>query len=58
VALGLWLIATGFIPTGPPTITTGPQMSARPQTTAGPMVLGLALLGGGALFFILLLRKP
>jgi hypothetical protein len=57
VVLGLWLIANGFTSdasTGP---TSGPEIAATPQTTAGPVVLGTALLAGGALFFVLLLRR-
>jgi hypothetical protein len=56
VVLGLWLIASGFTE-GPGGTTSGPQIRATPQTTAGPVVLGTALLAGGALFFVLLLRR-
>ena len=57
VALGIWLIASGFMFAGPPITTSGSQIAATPQTTAGPIAIGLALLAGGALFFIMLLRK-
>ena len=57
VVLGLWLIASGFTSEGSAGATSGPQIRATPQTTAGPVVLGTALLAGGALFFVLLLRR-
>lgn len=57
VILGLWLIASGFISEGSPGKTNGPEMRATSQTTAGPVVLGTALLAGGTLFFVLLLRR-
>ena len=57
VALGLWLISSGFLfPESLPS-TSGPRVTAIPRTTAGPVALGTALLAGGGLFFILLLRK-
>ena len=57
IALGLWLIAKGFMPTGPGVASGGSQISAKPQTTAGPLALGVALLAGGGFFFIMLLRR-
>ena len=57
VALGLWLIAVGFMPTGPAVASSGSQIAAKSQTTAGPVALGLALLAGGGLFFVMLLRR-
>lgn len=57
VVLGLWLIASGFTSEGSTATNSGPQIAATPQTTAGPVVLGMALLAGGALFFVLLLRR-
>ncbi|CAN5594801.1 hypothetical protein BH20VER1_BH20VER1_13940 [soil metagenome] len=57
VALGLWLAPTGFMAVGPPATITGPQMSATPRTTAGPIAIGTALLIGGGMFFLLLLRR-
>lgn len=57
VALGLWLIATGFMVAGPPATSSGSQVAATPRATAGPVALGAALLAGGGLFFVLLLRR-
>ena len=57
VALGLWLIATGFMPADPGVVNSNAQIAAAPATTAGPVALGLALLVGGGLFFVLLLRR-
>ena len=57
VALGLWMISVGFMPTQEQAPAAASQISARPQSTAGPIVLGTALLGGGGLLFILLLRR-
>jgi hypothetical protein len=57
VALGLWLIATGFMSDGSSVTTSGAQIAATPRTAAGPVVLGTALLAGGALFFVMLLRR-
>ncbi len=56
ILLGLWLIASGFMPTalapGAPA-----QVIATPRQTASPAVLGTALLGGGVVLFILILRR-
>jgi hypothetical protein len=57
VVLGLWLIAAGFRSDGSMGITTGPKIAATPQATVGPAALGTALLAGGTLFFVLLLRR-
>lgn len=57
VVLGLWLISIGFTAEEPAAAITGPQISATPQTTAGPALLGTALLAGGVSFFVLLLRR-
>jgi hypothetical protein len=58
VALGLWLMTKGFMPGKAPSTAPAPQITAAQQTTAGPIALGVALLAGGGLLFILLLRKP
>ncbi len=55
--LGLWLISTGFIHTGPPVTNMGSQIANAPQATAGPVALGVALLAGGGLLFVMLLRR-
>ena len=57
VALGLWLIAAGFMPANPGVVTSNAQMAAAPAPTAGPVAIGVALLAGGGLFFLLLLRR-
>ena len=57
VALGFWLIATGFIPGEQGVVNSSAQIAAAPTRTAGPIALGLALLVGGGLFFMLLLRR-
>ena len=56
VALGLWLIAAGFLDAGARS-SSGPQIATRPRATAGPIALGVALLAGGGLGFIMLLRR-
>ena len=57
VALGLWLIATGFMPAEAGMVNKDAQIAAAPAPTAGPVALGVALLAGGGLFFVLLLRR-
>ena len=57
VALGIWLMAVGFMPTGPGIPGGTSQIAAAPQTTVGPIALGLALLVGGGFFFVMLLRR-
>jgi hypothetical protein len=57
VALGLWMMSVGFMPAGAEAPSAASQISARPQSAGGPIILGTALLGGGALLFILLLRR-
>jgi hypothetical protein len=57
VALGLWLMTKGFMPAEPAIATSASQVAAAQQKTAGPIAIGLALLAGGGLLFILLLRR-
>jgi hypothetical protein len=56
VALGLWLIAAGFLDADQPA-SSGPQIATAPRATAGPIALGTALLAGGGLVFVMLLRR-
>ena len=56
IFLGLWLIASGFTdPT--PTPAAPAQVITAPPQTASPFVLGTALLAGGVIFFVLILRR-
>lgn len=57
VILGLWLIASGFMSEGSVGKANGFEIRSASQTTAGPVVVGMALLAGGTLFFVLLLRR-
>ncbi|MEO5718562.1 MAG: hypothetical protein ABIR29_08330, partial [Chthoniobacterales bacterium] len=57
VLLGLWLMAAGFMPAAASAGPAGTQISAPTASTAGPIMLGLALLAGGVLFFVLILRR-
>ena len=57
LALGVWLISIGFIPAGDSIATGGPELAAKSQSAAGPVALGLALLVGGGLLVVLLLRR-
>ena len=53
IFLGLWLIASGFTESAP----APAQVIAAPPQTASPVILGTALLAGGVVFFILILRR-
>lgn len=57
VVLGFWLMASGSMGVGSDVVTGGPQIAAAPRTTVGPIAVGLAMLVGGGLFFIMLLRR-
>lgn len=57
VLLGLWLVAAGFIPSDTASGASAAQLSAPSQNSAGPIMLGLSLLAGGVLFFVLILRR-
>ncbi len=57
IFLGLWLIAAGFVDPAPPAPSAPPQAIAAPRQTSNPIVLGTALLAGGVVFFILILRR-
>lgn len=57
ILLGLWLMATGFMPTAASAGPGGTQLSAPPTSSAGPIMLGFALLAGGVGFFFLVLRR-
>ena len=57
VFLGLWLIASSS-PEPKPELASPSQVIAAPrQTNASPVVLGTALLAGGVIFFVLILRR-
>ncbi len=57
ILLGLWLMATGFMPAATSAALDGVQLSAPATSTAGPIMLGLALLAGGVLLFVMVLRR-
>lgn len=57
VFLGLWLIASSS-PEPKPELAAPSQVIGAPrQTNASPVVLGTALLVGGVIFFVLILRR-
>ena len=56
IFLGLWLIASGFTESAPAP-TAPAQVIAAPRETASPVILGTALLAGGVVCFILILRR-
>ena len=57
VFLGLWLIASSS-PEPKPELASPTQVIGAPrQTNASPVVLGTALLAGGVIFFVLILRR-
>ena len=56
IALGLWLIASSFTESAPAP-TTPAQVIAAPSQTASPVILGTALLAGGVVCFVLILRR-
>ncbi len=59
IFLGLKLISSAFIATSPPAIQVAPasHVIAAPRQTASPVMLGTALLAGGVVLFILILRR-
>ena len=65
IALGLWLIASSFTDSAPapaaPAASAAPAapapVLAAPRQNASPVILGTALLAGGVVFFILILRR-
>ncbi|MEO7165845.1 MAG: hypothetical protein ABI016_02285 [Chthoniobacterales bacterium] len=57
ILLGLWLMATGFMPAAASVAPAGAQLTAPATSNAGSIMLGLALLIGGVLFFFLVLRR-
>ena len=57
ILLGLWLMATGFMPPPAAAAPVGAQISTPATSATGPIMLGLALLAGGVGFFYLVLRR-
>jgi len=57
IFLGLWLIAASFVDPAPPAPSAPPHVIASPRQASSPIVLGTALLAGGVVFFILILRR-
>lgn len=56
IALGLWLIASSFTDSAPAPAASA-QVLATPRQTASPVILGTALLAGGVVLFIVILRR-
>ena len=56
IFLGLWLIASSFTESAPAPAAPAQVIAAPPQT-ASPVMLGTALLAGGVVLFILILRR-
>jgi Na+/phosphate symporter len=56
IFLGLWLISSGFM-TSEPTSPAASQVIAAPQQKANPVGLGTALLAGGVVFLVVVLRR-
>ena len=56
IALGLWLIASGFLDPTPGTAASGQALTA-PDQSASPVILGVALLAGGVMFLVLIFRR-
>lgn len=57
IALGLWMIASGAQDTSPqPAPPAGTVMTAPPRS-ASPVILGTALLAGGVVFLVVILRR-
>ena len=56
IALGLWLIASSFTESAPSPTVAAQVLAARGQK-ASPVILGTALLAGGVVFFIVILRR-
>ena len=56
IALGLWLIASSFTESAPAPAASA-QVIAAPPRTPSPVILGTALLAGGVVCFILILRR-
>ena len=57
VFLGLWLISAGFVDPAPPATSAPQQVIAAPPQASSPIVPGIALLAGGVVSFILILRR-
>ena len=56
IALGLWLIASSFTDSAPAPAAPA-QVLAAPRQNASPVILGTALLAGGVVLFIVILRR-
>ena len=56
IALGLWLIASSFTDSAPASTAPAPVLAA-PRQNASPVILGTAMLAGGVVLFILILRR-
>ncbi len=60
VALGLWMITATFLDHAPKegdSPASGTQIRAVQQPNAGPLVIGTAIMAGGVVFFIMLMRR-
>ena len=56
IALGIWLIASSFTESAPAPAAPA-QVLAAPRQNASPVILGTAMLAGGVVLFILILRR-
>jgi hypothetical protein len=57
IFLGLWLIGSSFITTTPTSPGPSPVVAVAPKNSANPVALGTALLAGGVVFLVMVLRR-
>ena len=59
IALGIWMIGSGFNSTGPSAgdLALAENLSATPVTTGSPVLIGTLLMAAGVLFMVIVSRR-
>ena len=57
IAVGIWMIASGFRSTGPHAADAGPGISVIPVQSGNPVLLGMLLMAAGVLFVVVVSRR-
>jgi hypothetical protein len=57
IALGVWMIASGFNGTGTSAVQAGESLAPVPVQTGNPVLLGTLLMAAGVVFIVIVSRR-
>ncbi len=57
IALGIWMVGSGFKATAPSAAEFAENLSATPVQTGSPVLLGTLLIAAGVVFMVIVSRR-